>query len=116
MHQLRGRIGRGSRASVCVLLYEAPLSEAAKYRLKALYEHEDGFEIARLDMALRGYGELLGARQSGMPGLRFADLNHDQAAIEMAQVWANRLLQERPDLVNAHLDRWLPERENWLQS
>lgn len=116
LHQLRGRIGRGSRASVCVLLYEAPLSEAAKYRLKALYEHEDGFEIARLDMALRGYGELLGARQSGMPGLRFADLNHDQAAIEMAQVWANRLLQERPDLVNAHLDRWLPERENWLQS
>lgn len=116
LHQLRGRIGRGSRASVCVLLYEAPLSEAAKYRLRVMYEHDDGFEIARLDMALRGHGELLGARQSGLSLLRFADISRDQVAIEQAQAWAARLLTERPDLVTAHLNRWLGERTDWLHS
>ena len=77
LHQLRGRIGRGTEESVCILLYQAPLSDLARERLKIIYENQDGFEVARHDLRLRGPGELLGSRQSGVPMLRFADLEMD---------------------------------------
>ena len=86
LHQLRGRVGRGSAASACVLLYEVPeggrLGEVARERLKAMLETHDGFEIARRDLALRGPGEFLGERQSGAALLRFADLQQDEPLIE----------------------------------
>jgi superfamily II DNA/RNA helicase len=74
LHQLRGRVGRGSHDSVCVLLYQQPLSATARARLKIIFEHTDGFEIARQDLRLRGPGEFVGSRQSGVPLLRYADL------------------------------------------
>ncbi len=111
LHQLRGRVGRGSRESVCVLLYETPLSELARARLKVVFESTDGFEIARQDLQLRGPGELLGHRQSGLPMLRFADLERDVALLEAARDWARRCLAERPDVAAAHVDRWIGQRQ-----
>ena len=81
LHQLRGRVGRGADESVCILLYEHPLSEGARTRLKVIYEQADGFRIAHEDMLLRGPGEYLGARQSGLPLLRFADLVRDEELV-----------------------------------
>ena len=106
LHQLRGRIGRGSRESVCILLYQNPLSEDARSRLKIIYESTDGFEIARQDLLLRGPGELLGARQSGVPLLRFANPEQDIDLLEIAQKRAPQILKRHPDAVNAHLARW----------
>ena len=77
LHQLRGRVGRGSEQSYCILLFEEPLSESARERLKIIFETSDGFEVARRDLMMRGPGEFLGARQSGVPLLRFADLERD---------------------------------------
>lgn len=111
LHQLRGRVGRGSRESVCALLYQAPLSELARARLKVIYEHTDGFEIARQDLLLRGPGELVGSRQSGLPLLRFADLERDSALLEQARAYALRALDQQPELVPAHLARWIGERQ-----
>jgi superfamily II DNA/RNA helicase len=85
LHQLRGRVGRGAADSTCFLLFEEPLGETAKARLKVIYENTDGFEIARQDLVIRGPGEFLGARQSGVPLLRFADLEKDAALIEQAR-------------------------------
>ncbi len=114
LHQLRGRVGRGAAASSCILLFSEPLSELAKARLKVIYEHTDGFEIARQDLNIRGPGEFLGARQSGVPMLRFADLEEDMALLEKARDWAPKLIEERPDVVQAHLNRWLASREQYL--
>ncbi|MDO4249629.1 MAG: ATP-dependent DNA helicase RecG [Neisseria sp.] len=114
LHQLRGRVGRGAAVSSCVLLFSEPLSELAKARLKVIYEHTDGFEIARQDLNIRGPGEFLGARQSGVPMLRFADLEEDMALLEKARDWAPKLIEERPDVVEAHLNRWLGSREQYL--
>ena len=80
LHQLRGRVGRGAAESTCYLLFEEPLTDTAKARLKVIYETNDGFEIARSDLVIRGPGEFLGARQSGVPLLRFADLERDVGA------------------------------------
>jgi len=110
LHQLRGRIGRGARDSVCILLYGA-LSAAARERLKVIYEHSDGFEIARRDLALRGPGEYLGERQSGLPLLRFADLERDVALIEAARQAALDLMHTNPAAARAHVQRWLGARE-----
>jgi len=107
LHQLRGRVGRGSRESVCVLLYENPLSELARARLKVIYEFTDGFEIARQDLQLRGPGELLGHRQSGLPLLRFADLERDVDLLEQARDYARRCLAAHPDIAAHHVERWL---------
>jgi len=115
LHQLRGRVGRGSSESVCVLLYALPLSPAARARLQILRETQDGFEIARRDLELRGPGEFIGARQSGLPLLRFADLD-DAELIEQARRVADALLREQPELVRAHLDRWLAGREELLNA
>ncbi|MDO1509586.1 MULTISPECIES: ATP-dependent DNA helicase RecG [unclassified Neisseria] len=114
LHQLRGRVGRGAAESVCVLLFAEPLSELAKARLKVIYEHTDGFEIARQDLNIRGPGEFLGARQSGVPMLRFANLEEDLHLLEKAREIAPQLIEERPDIVEAHLNRWLASRESYL--
>ncbi len=111
LHQLRGRVGRGSRESVCVLLYQTSLSELARARLKVIFEHIDGFEIARQDLLLRGPGELLGSRQSGLPMLRFADLERDVELLEAARDWAGRCLTRHPDIVTAHLAQWIGPRQ-----
>jgi ATP-dependent DNA helicase RecG len=111
LHQLRGRVGRGSRESVCVLLYQSRLSEIARARLKVIFELTDGFEIARQDLLLRGPGELLGSRQSGLPMLRFADLERDVALLEKARDFAQRCLASHPDVADRHLERWLKQKQ-----
>ncbi len=115
LHQLRGRVGRGADAATCILLYANPLTAAARERLKIIYENSDGFEIARHDLRLRGPGELLGARQSGVPLLRFADLNTDLDLLDQARTVAVRLLREEPDRARAHLARWLGARHEYLK-
>jgi len=107
LHQLRGRVGRGAAESVCYLLYEEPLGEIAKARLKVIFETGDGFEIARADLAIRGPGEILGARQSGVPMLRFADLERDAALIETARDAAEELLGGDSQAAARHVERWL---------
>ena len=120
LHQLRGRVGRGSAASACVLLYSAPeggrLGETARARLKAMVETSDGFEIARRDLDIRGPGEFLGARQSGAALLRFADLAEDAALLPWARRVAPRLLDEFPELAQRHVDRWLGGRAEYLKA
>jgi len=115
LHQLRGRVGRGAQASVCILLYQHPLSDLARERLRIIFETNDGFEIARQDLRIRGPGELLGARQSGVPMLRFADLERDLDLLEAARDAADWLLREHPQLADAHLERWLGGREEFLR-
>jgi ATP-dependent DNA helicase RecG len=114
LHQLRGRVGRGRERSTCVLLYDAPLSEAARERLRVLYESSDGFEIARRDLQLRGPGEFLGARQSGLPLLRFADLERDALLLERSREVALQMLARHPQLAAAHVQRWLGARADYL--
>jgi len=116
LHQLRGRIGRGSVASVCVLLYSAPLSPTAKARLKTMLETQDGFEIARRDLEIRGPGEFLGARQSGAALLRFADLARDNALAEAARQSALHLLDRDPAAAAAHLARWHGGKAEYLKA
>ncbi len=116
LHQLRGRVGRGAAESTCYLLFEQPLSATAKARLKVIYEHTDGFEIARQDLLIRGPGEFLGARQSGVPLLRFADLEKDVALIEQAREAADQLLQRDNEAALAHLSRWLGGREEFIKA
>ncbi len=115
MHQLRGRVGRGAAESTCVLLYQGKLTPNARERLKVIYEHTDGFEIARHDLNLRGPGELLGARQSGVPMLRFADLALDLDLLDAARDAAEMLLRDEPDAAKAHLARWLGGRNEYLK-
>ena len=128
LHQLRGRVGRGVDESVCILLYQNPLSENARQRLKVMFETTDGFVIAREDLKLRGPGEFLGKAQSGVPLLRFADLERDVDLIEAARVCAARMLDDdvhreaqgdaKPgagvQMADAHLARWLGSRESYL--
>jgi len=116
LHQLRGRIGRGAVASVCILMYQNPLSEAARARLKVAYETSDGFEIARADLRIRGPGEFLGARQSGVPMLRFADLERDTDLLEAARDAAAELLRTHPAAAARHVERWLGEKHSYLKA
>ena len=106
LHQLRGRIGRGDKKSICILLYQKKLSDIAKRRLKIIYENIDGFKIAEEDLKLRGPGELLGLRQSGLPSLRIADLDRDQELLSIAKSDADLLLQKSPKDVLMHINRW----------
>jgi ATP-dependent DNA helicase RecG len=115
LHQLRGRVGRGARASTCILLYQNPLTPTARERLKIIYENQDGFEVARHDLRLRGPGELLGARQSGVPMLRFADLSADLDILDAARSLAERLLVEDSGSAEAHLARWLGGKHELLK-
>ncbi|WP_458762111.1 ATP-dependent DNA helicase RecG [Cupriavidus basilensis] len=116
LHQLRGRVGRGSAESVCLLLYQAPLSPTGRERLATMRETTDGFEIARRDLQIRGPGEFLGARQSGEAMLRFADLNTDAWLVDYAQEAAELMLARFPEAVEAHLLRWLGGREHYLKA
>ncbi len=120
LHQLRGRVGRGAAASACVLLYstgDAPrLSETARERLRAMAETNDGFEIARRDLEIRGPGEFLGARQSGDAMLRFADLATDDAILEWARHEAPLLLDRHPALAHKHVQRWLGTKAEFLKA
>jgi ATP-dependent DNA helicase RecG len=100
LHQLRGRIGRGAAASTCILLYAPPISEAARARLTVLRETDDGFRIAEEDLRLRGAGELLGVRQSGLPAFRLADLAHHGELLAAARDDARLLLERDPDLTS----------------
>lgn len=109
LHQLRGRVGRGSNASFCVLMYKSPLSEHGKTRLATLRASSDGFVIAEKDLELRGPGEILGTRQTGVLGFRLADLQRDQHLLAQAHRVAALMLQEYPQQSDALLTRWLPE-------
>jgi ATP-dependent DNA helicase RecG len=100
LHQLRGRVGRGSEASSCILLYKGHLSENAQARLKIMRETEDGFLIAEEDLKLRGEGELLGTRQSGTPGFAIASLEAHADLLEIARKDAHYLLERDPDLAS----------------
>ena len=120
LHQLRGRVGRGAAASACVLLYstgDAPrLGEVARARLKAMAETNDGFEIARRDLEIRGPGEFLGARQSGAAMLRFADLETDAGLLAWAREVAPLMLDQHPDLAERHVLRWLGGKAEFLKA
>ena len=111
LHQLRGRVGRGATKSACILLYQnklsGDLSDTARARLKIIYESNDGFVIAQADLNLRGPGEMMGVRQSGVPMLKIADLTRDADLLEIAQGMADKLLKEYPQEVERHLDRWM---------
>ena len=106
LHQLRGRVGRGAAKSSCLLLFGAQLSDTGKERLKIIRESTDGFEIARRDLQLRGPGEFLGERQSGMPMLRFADLDRDSALLQAATTMAQTWLEQDRESALAHAQRW----------
>ncbi len=120
LHQLRGRVGRGAAASACVLLYSVGdtgrLGETARDRLKAMAETNDGFEIARRDLEIRGPGEFLGARQSGAAMLRFADLDQDGLLLEWARELAPQMLERHPALARKHVSRWLGAKSEFLKA
>ncbi|WP_242110407.1 ATP-dependent DNA helicase RecG [Luteimonas aquatica] len=107
LHQLRGRVGRGAAASTCVLLYQSPLSAMARQRLETMRQTNDGFLIAEKDLELRGPGELLGTRQTGLAAFRVADLARDADLLPFVHRIAERLLQESPQLADRLVDRWI---------
>ncbi|TDP37601.1 ATP-dependent DNA helicase RecG [Idiomarina aquatica] len=113
LHQLRGRVGRGSVASHCVLLYKSPLSKTATERLSVLRESNDGFVIAQRDLEIRGPGELLGQRQTGLTQLKVADLERDADLVPSAQQLAEQLLRDYPATASALIERWLPRRDEY---
>ncbi|MGH8269301.1 MAG: helicase-related protein, partial [Steroidobacteraceae bacterium] len=113
LHQLRGRVGRGAEASTCVLLYSAPLSPLARQRLQVIRETNDGFEIARRDLELRGAGELLGTRQTGLAQLRVADLTRDADLLPRVQEAAELLIAQYPDNIAALAARWIGSAEQY---
>jgi ATP-dependent DNA helicase RecG len=110
LHQLRGRVGRGSAASACVLLASYPMSAVAKERLGIIRDTHDGFEIARRDLLLRGPGEFVGARQSGLPMLKFADIERDNDLVDLARDLSQQMVVRDPVLVDRHLNRWFGAR------
>jgi ATP-dependent DNA helicase RecG len=116
LHQLRGRVGRGADSSACILLYQGPLSDSGRERLRIIYENSNGFEIARHDLRLRGPGEFLGARQSGVPMLRFADLEQDLELLDAARDVAPQLIRDHPELARKHMERWLGARQGYLRA
>ena len=116
LHQLRGRVGRGAHQSACILIFAQPLSQAGRERLKAIYEHTDGFVIAREDLRIRGPGEFIGARQSGVPLLRYADLEADAALVDIARGLAEEILRDAPRVADAITARWFGGRANLLKA
>jgi ATP-dependent DNA helicase RecG len=107
LHQLRGRVGRGEAASSCVLLYQPPLSQLARQRLETMRQTHDGFIIAEKDLELRGPGELLGTRQTGIAAFRVADLARDAALLPRVHALADRLLAESPATADRIVSRWI---------
>ena len=115
LHQLRGRVGRGSQRSDCVLLYRGPLGELARSRLEVMRTSEDGFEIARRDLELRGPGELLGTRQTGLPSLRIADFSRDQDLLPLLPTVSAQLLRDQPQQADDLIARWQGMAEDYIQ-
>lgn len=115
LHQLRGRVGRGSEISHCLLMYKSPLSKLGRERLGIMRETTDGFEIAERDLALRGPGELLGTRQTGLLEMRIADLVRDEDLLDAVTECAEKLFQKNPETCRALIQRWLPNREHYAQ-
>ena len=115
LHQLRGRVGRGSTASHCVLMYQSPLGQQGKQRLQTMRQSSDGFVIAEKDLQLRGPGELLGTRQTGLLQLRIADLERDSHLLDQVKVAAGQLLQQYPQAVDPLIQRWLADGEQYAQ-
>jgi len=111
LHQLRGRVGRGSAESHCVLLYQSPLSAGGRERLQALRESKDGFFIARKDLELRGPGEVLGTRQTGLMDFRVARLPEHEDLLEAVQTQAAELLRHHPERVAPLIERWTGTRQ-----
>ena len=107
LHQLRGRVGRGEQRSDCVLMYQPPLSEMGQARLEIMRATTDGFEIAKKDMELRGPGEILGTRQTGLPQMRIADLVRDAKLIPRIQEVSTKLMEQHPEQVNLLIERWI---------
>jgi len=116
LHQLRGRVGRGSVASHCVLLYKNPLSQTAKKRLQILRESNDGFYISEQDLLIRGPGELLGTKQTGVAQFKIADLLRDQSLVPYSLQLAQQLIAEQPQLIPALTSRWLGESEQYVHA
>ncbi len=115
LHQLRGRVGRGETASHCALMYQAPLSQQGKQRLQAMRDSSDGFVIAEKDLALRGPGELLGTRQTGLMQMRIADLERDSDLLDAVRDTAETMLADHPDIIDALIKRWLVDGEQYAQ-
>jgi ATP-dependent DNA helicase RecG len=120
LHQLRGRVGRGSAASTCLLMYRPPLGEAAARRLRVLRDTEDGFRIAEEDLAIRGAGDLIGTAQSGLPRFRIADMERQAGLMALAQSDARKLLHDDPALQGprgqaARLLLWLLEQDKAIR-
>ncbi len=113
LHQLRGRVGRGQHASTCLLLYRAPLSRLARERLSVMRHTNDGFEVARRDLELRGPGELLGTRQTGLAQMRVADLLRDADLLPRVQIAAETLLRDWPAHVAPLIRRWVGHAEQY---
>jgi len=114
LHQLRGRVGRGSAESACVLMYHGALSDNAHERLAIMRETNDGFEIARKDLDLRGPGEVLGTKQTGLMQMRIADLQRDQALIPTVAKMAEQLFQHYPDYVDPLINRWIGQAKKYI--
>ncbi len=113
LHQLRGRVGRGSQSSACVLMYGSPLSKNGKARLMTLRETNDGFEVARKDLALRGPGEVLGTRQTGLAEMKIADIIRDQHLISRVNELAQTLINDYPETVEPLIKRWIGKKMDY---
>jgi ATP-dependent DNA helicase RecG len=115
LHQLRGRVGRGAAASSCVLMYQTPLTKIARKRLDALRNSNDGFEIARIDLEIRGPGEVFGTRQTGELQFRIADLSRDEIMLPEVQETADLLLTAHPETIQPLIDRWIRQSAVFVQ-
>ena len=115
LHQLRGRVGRGARKSVCLMLYDGPLSSSARARLDVLRETNDGFRIAERDLEIRGPGEMLGTRQTGQIDFKIADLERDRALLPQVETAARNMLRKHPREVRPLIKRWLGARTRYAR-
>ena len=115
LHQLRGRVGRGTEESHCVLLYQSPLGQQGKQRIQAMRDTTDGFKIAEIDLEIRGPGEVLGTRQTGLMQMRIADLQHDGYLLNDIKQWAHMCQQQAPSVVDPLIQRWLGENVRYGQ-
>ncbi|MCB1672332.1 MAG: ATP-dependent DNA helicase RecG, partial [Pseudomonadales bacterium] len=113
LHQLRGRVGRGSKRSYCILLYQGPLSETGKHRLAVMRESNDGFHIAEKDLEIRGPGQVLGTQQTGLMSFRVADISRDAYLLEDVRRYSELILSAYPQLVDPLVNRWLGRREDY---
>jgi ATP-dependent DNA helicase RecG len=116
LHQLRGRVGRGNQQSHCVLLYQSPLGELSKQRLGVMRASNDGFHIAEQDLLIRGPGELLGSRQTGLQQLSVADLERDSHLLPQVKAMAEQLIKEHPQHVDSIISRWMGGAEQFAQA